>query len=113
MLLEGEGANVRKDLYEKFAPSYEDTAFVISSNDLPGTEAQARDQSFNQDVWAPIVSRVNFVYMTVKHDERETFPYTKVQLVCALFFLIENKDLVRQMIPIYSKPDIPEFPMFV
>ena len=94
MLLEGEGANVRKDLYEKFAPSYEDASFVISSNELPGTEAQARDQSFNQDVWAPIVSRVNFVYMTVKHDEKEEFPYTKVQLARALCFLLENRDLV-------------------
>jgi len=47
MLFEGEGANVRKDLYAGFEPTYQDVAFVIASNKLPGTEAQARDEAFN------------------------------------------------------------------
>ena len=47
MLFEGEGASVRKDLYATFEPAYKDVAFVIASNKLPGTEAQARDEAFN------------------------------------------------------------------
>ena len=39
MLLEGEGANVRKDLYAAFYLDYVDATFVIASNTLPGTEA--------------------------------------------------------------------------
>jgi hypothetical protein len=90
MLFEGEGANVRKDLYASFMSSYEDAVFVVASNKLPGTEAQARDETFNQDIWGPIVSRVDFVYMTTKHEEKEVFPYTTVQLARALLFLTKN-----------------------
>lgn len=97
MLFEGEGANVRKDLYAQFEPCYEDVAFVVASNKLPGTEAQARDETFNQDIWGPIVSRVDFVYMTMKHDEKEVFPYTTVQLARALLFLTNNEDLISKM----------------
>ena len=78
MLLEGEGAKVREDLYKSFECCYKGTAFVLSSNKLPGTEAQARDEAFNTDVWAPIASRVTFVYMTKRHDGGETFPYSTI-----------------------------------
>lgn len=46
MLMEGEGASIRKDLYAQFCHDYKDVTFVLSSNKLPGTEAQARNDSF-------------------------------------------------------------------
>jgi hypothetical protein len=97
MLFEGEGANVRPDLYAQFGINYEGAAFFVASNTLPGTEAQASDEDFNGDVWGPIASRVHFVHMTVKHSSDEEFPYTGVQLARALLFLEKNKDLMEKM----------------
>ena len=58
---------MRPDLYAQFKEAYEGARIIVASNKLPGTEAQARDVEFNQDIWAPIVTRVHFIYMTEKH----------------------------------------------
>ena len=39
LLFEGEGAAIRKGLYEQFRECYENAIFVVSSNDLPASEA--------------------------------------------------------------------------
>ena len=74
--MEGRGACVRDDLYSKFGGvSYKDAIIVVASNKLPAKEAHARDNSFQNDIWSPICTRVKFVYTTVPHLSSEDFPY--------------------------------------
>lgn len=103
----GEGASVRKDLYEQFKECYRDVAIVIASNKLPASEAQARDEAFNQDVWTPLTTRVEFIYMSKKHKGSEIFPYTKGQLAKALHYLQGNMYLVDQL----QELDLTEVPV--
>jgi hypothetical protein len=44
LLFEGEGASVRKGLYQNFTEVYENAVFVIASNALPASEAEGRDE---------------------------------------------------------------------
>ena len=70
---------------------------VIASNKLPASEAQARDEAFNQDIWHPLTTRVEFVYMTYKHKSEEAFPYEQGHLAKALHYLGRDMSLVGQM----------------
>jgi len=76
LLMEGEGASVRKDLFAQFQACYRDVVVIVGSNKLPASEAQAKDSSFYQDVWTPLTTRVKFLYLSEKHKSSEKFPYT-------------------------------------
>ena len=76
LLFEGQGANVRDGLYQPHKHMYESAVFVISSNRLPGQDE--KDQAtFDQDVWQPLSTRVDFTHLMTAHDGKSEFPYTK------------------------------------
>lgn len=97
LLFEGEGASVRKDLYQQFKGCYDQVTFVVASNALPASEAQGRDQQFHADIWQPIVSRTAFAAMTTTHKPDEVFPYTEQQLAHALMYLCENPEICDEL----------------
>ena len=70
---------------------------MIASNKLPASEAQGRDNTFYQDVWTPLTTRVKFVYTSDKHKSSEVFPYTTGQLAKAIHFLVEHIHLLKAM----------------
>ena len=74
LLFEGQGANVRQGLYKQFQLAYQDTVFLISTNGLPATEEQGRDKNFQDDVWYPLCTRIDFTRMLHKHHASEEFP---------------------------------------
>ena len=57
---------------------YKDVMVIVASNKLPASEAQGKDESFKNDVWGPLCTRVKFVYTTEKHKSKEVFPYSTV-----------------------------------
>ena len=95
-LFEGQGASIRKDLYLKFEEVYENAVFLVSSNDLPATRAQARD-NFNRKVWQPIEARCCFSAFTTTHKSTEVFPYTTSMVAQALNLFTRYPHLVRDL----------------
>ena len=78
---------MRQGLYKQFQIAYQDTVFLISTNGLPATEEQGRDTDFQNDVWYPLCTRIDFTRMLHKYSSKEEFPYSDKQLACALGLL--------------------------
>ena len=87
---------IRQDLYDKFKRLYEDVVFIIATNQLPATEAQARDK-WNKNIWRPITARVDISSISDSHGDSEKFPYTSGQLAQALHLLSRYPELCTEM----------------
>ena len=112
LLFEGQGASVRPDLYKPFTPGYEDAVFVVASNRLPAQEAH-KESLFQQDVWNPICTRTEFIYLmhSFPNGTQASFPYTQGQLAQTLQLFCRYPDLVRQMDEL-DGVKVPEFESF-
>ena len=86
LLFEGEGANVREDLYERHEPKWKDCAFLIATN----IESHSKvGKALDAEAVKPLLSRATVVYFTQQFlgGTRESFPYTKIELAVALQLL--------------------------
>ena len=108
LLFEGEGASVRKGLYQNFTEVYESAIFVVASNALPAGEAKGRDEQFNKDIWQPLCTRVDFTSMNKSHSSDTNFPYTESQLAFALQFLCQHPQLCEKL-EIVDTEQVPDF----
>ena len=95
--MEGRGATVRADLYKPFDIAYKNAIVVVASNKLPASEAQGSDETFRNDIWAPLCTRVKFVYTSFAHKSSEIFPYCTAQLANAIKYLSERMNILKEM----------------
>ena len=95
--MEGSGGLVRADLYKQFDTAYKNAIVVVASNRMPASEAQGSDETFKNDIWGPLCTRVKFVYTSSAHKSSEVFPYSTVQLANAIKYLSERMNILKEM----------------
>ena len=85
-LFEGMGADLSPNKFQPIAHMFEDTFFVIASNDFPRV-----GQLISDVHWRAIETRVNFVHLERTHDGTEEFPYGPGHLAMALNHLSNQR----------------------
>ena len=88
-LLEGKGCLGRSNLYGLYSRIYVGSAVFIATNQLPALPEMKYRDSFTNDIWKPMVARVNFAF-TFKYEQIHTITHKEIS-VC-LKFLCDNPE---------------------
>jgi len=79
-LFEGEGAPLKPNLYQAYATSeadtFKNTYFLCASNRLPEWCQQSKHPKQYKEMWEPLMSRVEMVYLAESFLFTAEFPYT-------------------------------------
>ena len=61
LLFEGRAGLTRTGPYKQYGKRFGNASFLIASNTIPQDEASARDENFQNNVWGPILKRVELL----------------------------------------------------
>ena len=68
LLFEGESPSVREGLYKPFSECYENAIFILGSNVLPSELKMGNQYGYNQDVWKPLLARIDQCHLRQSYD---------------------------------------------